>query len=112
MHSALDYTVAHTALLRSNKRDASLIISKRLTRIGKLAVSLGEKPSDDEGDEVADAAEVVGGPVMRHGHALVMSVAQVEADVVPKKKHWGNKKFFFIFILKFSKENSAFGFGQ
>lgn len=83
MHCALDYTVAHTALLRSNKRDASLIISKRLTRIGKLAVSLGEKPSDDEGDEVADAAEVVGGPVMRHGHALVMSVAQVVADVVP-----------------------------
>ena len=83
--------VAH-ALLRSNKRDASLIISKRLTRIGKLAGSLGVKPSDDAeigGDEAADAAEVAevaevaGGQVMRHGHASVMSVAQLVADVLP-----------------------------
>lgn len=85
MHCALHDTVAHAALLRSNKRDASLIISKRLTRIGKLAGSLDEKPSDDEveGNGAADAAEVAGGPVMRHGHAHVMSVAQLVADVLP-----------------------------
>ena len=73
-------------LFRSNKRNASQIIAKRLTRIGKLAGSLGLDPCvvpEVDGNDADDAAEVAGGQIMQHGRGQIMPVALLRTKVLP-----------------------------
>ena len=57
--ATIHYLMVHwQCLLRSNKRDASKIISKRLTRVAKLAVHLAPPMVDEDEAAYADDAEV------------------------------------------------------
>ena len=57
-----------------------------MTRIGKLAGSLGLDPRDApevDGDDAAAAAEVAGGQIMQHGRGQIMPVAMLLTEVLP-----------------------------
>lgn len=86
--------------LRSNKRDASKLIAKRMTRIAKIAGHLPLDTGDDledanaaDGDDGADGAGDAGDvghgdQIMRHGRADLMSVAVLRTNVLPDGSQW------------------------
>ena len=91
---ALHETGAHVRF-RSNKRDASKLIAKRLTRLAKLAANLDVEAGDDDevGDDAVGDAEAAGDdPIMQHGHGLIMHVAALLTSVLPDGAQYNGKR--------------------
>lgn len=70
-------------LLRSNRRDASKLISLRLTRHAKIAEHLGL-----EAVVAGDAMVAAAGGIMQHGRGHTVSVVTLLVDVLPNGAQW------------------------
>lgn len=81
-------------LLRSNRRDASKLISLRLTRHAKIAEHLGL-----EAVVAGDAMVAAAGGIMQHGRGHTVSVVTLLADVLPNGAQWRGRRLVLLYAL-------------